>query len=127
MSANTRVVNKIGSFNRSNEAAMERALGRMVQDIFVLSQFKVPEKDGTLRRTGKRQVIGRLHHRISYGENGAEDYTMYQHRGMRADGSHRVRHYTKAGSQKNFLSESGGIIATKASGYFQQEASKARA
>jgi flavin-binding protein dodecin len=127
MPATTRVVNKMGSFNRSNEQAMERALARMRQDIFVLSQFKVPEKDGTLRRTGKQSVIARLHHRIAYGENGAEDYAGYQHRGMRADGSHRVKNYTKAGSQKNYLSESGGIIATKASSYFMQEATKARA
>lgn len=126
MGATTKVINKMPQFNRANEQAMERALKRMVQDIFVLSQFKVPEKDGTLRRTGKQQVIGRLHHRIEYGANGAEDYVSYQHRGMRRDGSHIVRHYTKAGSQKNFLSESGGIIATKASSYFTQEASKAR-
>lgn len=121
-----RVDNRIKIFSNANEQAMERALKRMVQDIFVLSQFKVPEKDGTLRRTGKQEVVGRLHHRISYGANGAEDYTLYQHRGMRADGSHVVRRYTKAGSQKNFLSDSGGIIATKASSYFAQEASKAR-
>lgn len=126
MTATTKVVNRMGAFNNANEQAMERALKRMVQDIFVLSQFKVPEKDGTLRRTGKQQVIGRLHHRVSYGENGAEDYAGFQHRGMRRDGTHIVRNYTKAGSQKNYLSESGGIIATKASSYFMQEASKAR-
>jgi hypothetical protein len=121
-----RVDNRMGRFTIANEQAMERALARMRQDIFVLSQFKVPEKDGTLRRTGKQSVIGRLHHRVSYGENGAEDYALYQHRGRRADGSHVVRNYTKAGSQKNYLLDSGGIIATKAASYFAQEATKVR-
>lgn len=126
MSASVKVDNRIRIFSNANEQAMERALARMRQDIFVLSQFKVPEKDGTLRRTGKQSVIGRLHHRVEYGANGAEDYAGYQHRGMRQDGSHVVRHYTKAGSQKNYLSDSGGIIATKAGSYFAQEASKVR-
>lgn len=121
-----RVDNKMRQFTSANEQAMERALARMSQDIFVLSQFKVPEKDGTLRRTGKQAVIGRLHRRISYGENGAEDYALFQHRGRRADGSHVVRHYTKSGSQKEYLSQSGAIIATKAVSYFTQEATKVR-
>lgn len=126
MSASVKVDNRLKIFTNANEQAMERALARMRQDVFVLSQFKVPEKDGTLRRSGRQQVIGRLHHRVEYGSGGAEDYAGYQHRGMRMDGSHVVRHYTKSGSQKNYLSDSGGIIATKAGSYFAQEASKVR-
>lgn len=126
MSAQTRVVNKMPAFTSANESAMERALERMANDIFVVSQFKVPQKSGELRGSGDEKRMGRLHRRVSYGENGAQDYTAYQHRGMRADGSHIVRNYTTAGTQKNFLSESGRLIAGKASSYFKREASSVR-
>lgn len=121
-----RVDNRIRIFNQINEQGMELALQRMRQDIFVLSQFKVPKKDGTLQGSGKQEKKGRLHHRVSYGEDAAQDYAGYQHRGMRRDGSHIVRKYTTAGTQKDYLGESGAIIASKASNYFKQEASKVR-
>ena len=124
--ATVRVDNRIRFFNQMNEQGMELALARMRQDIFVLSQFKVPKKEGTLQSSGNQRKIGRLHHRVAYGENGAQDYAGYQHRGMRRDGSHIVRKYTTAGTQKNYLGESGAIIASKASNYFKQEASKVR-
>lgn len=121
-----RVDNRLRIFNRLNESAMELALERMRQDIWILSQFKVPKKDGTLQRSGKQKKIGRLHHQVSYGEDGAEDYAAYQHRGQRLDGSHRVKNYTTAGTQKDYLGSSGAIIASKASNYFRQEAAKVR-
>lgn len=126
MSASTKVVNKMPQFNNANEKAMEMALARMRNDIFVLSQFKVPQKDGTLRGSGEQKRMGRLHHRISYGENGAQDYASYQHRGMRRDGSHIVRRYTTAGTQKNYLSESGRLISSKVSSYFKRAAESVR-
>lgn len=127
MSATVTVDNRMGSFNASNEKAMESALARMRNDIFVLSQFKVPYKEGDLKSSGEQLRIERLHHRIRYGENGAEDYAGYQHRGMRRDGSHIVRNYTTAGTQKNYLAQAGDIILTKASSYFKREAQNARA
>lgn len=124
--ATVRIDNRLRIFNRLNEAAMELALERMRQDIWILSQFKVPRKSGTLKSSGKQKKIGRLHHQVSYGETAAEDYAAYQHRGMRRDGSHIVRNYTTAGTQKDYLGESGAIIASKASNYFKQEANKVR-
>lgn len=124
--ATVRVDNRIKFFNRLNESAMELALERMRQDIFILSQFKVPKKKGTLQGSGKQKKIGRLHHQVSYGESAAQAYTSYQHRGMRRDGTHVVRKYTTAGTQKDFLGSSGAIIAAKASNYFKQEANKVR-
>lgn len=126
MSAKTRVVNNIRRFSNANEQAMERALSRMRNDIFVLSQFKVPQKDGTLRASGEQKRMGRLHHRVSYGENGAQDYASYQHRGMRRDGTRIVRRYTTSGTQKHYLSDSGKLIASKASSYFKREATNVR-
>jgi len=126
MTATVRIDNRLRIFNRLNEDAMELALERMRQDIWVLSQFKVPRKSGTLQSSGKQRKMGRLHHRVVYGETAAEDYAAYQHRGMRQDGSRIVRNYTTAGTQKDYLGASGAIIAAKASNYFKQEANKVR-
>jgi hypothetical protein len=122
----TRVVNNMGSFSRANEKAMESALARMRNDIFVLSQFKVPYEGGELKSSGQQLQVGRLHHRVQYGETGAEAYAGYQHRGMRKDGSHVVRNYTTSGTQKNYLGESGAIIVTKVAGYFKRAAESVR-
>lgn len=121
MGASVKVENKLAAFTRANEAAMERALERMGNDIFVLSQFKVPFKEGTLKNSGEHVRMGRLHRRIQYGENGAEGYASYQHRGMRKDGTHVVRRYTTSGTNKKFLEDSGKVIAPKSGQYFKRE------
>ena len=126
MSATVKVENKMTAFMNANESAMERALAAMRLDIFVLSQFKVPFKEGTLKDSGEHMRVERLHHRVQYGERGAEDYAGYQHRGMRKDGSHRVRNYTTAGTNKGFLSDSGKVIAPRSGQYFKREAEKVR-
>lgn len=116
-----RVDNKMAVFVRANEQAMERALERMGNDIFVLSQFKVPFRDGDLKSSGEHVRIGRLHRRVRYGSKGAQGYASYQHRGMRADGSRIVRNYTTSGTNKKFLEDSGRIIAPKSGQYFKRE------
>jgi hypothetical protein len=126
MTAKTRVDNKMNRFMAGNETAMERALTLMRVDIFVLSQFKVPYEGGELQDSGEHKRIERLHHRVQYGEKGAQEYAGFQHRGMRKDGSHRVKNYTTAGTNKNYLSDSGAIIAPRSGQYFRREASKVR-
>jgi len=121
MGATVTVENKLAAFTRANEAAMERALERMGNDIFVLSQFKVPYKGGELKNSGEHLRVGRLHRRIQYGESGAEAYASYQHRGMRKDGTHVVRNYTTSGTNKKFLEDSGKVIAPKSGSYFKRE------
>lgn len=126
MSATVRVDNKMQQFIAANERAMERALERMGGDVFILSQFKVPFKEGELKSSGEHLRMGRLHRRVQYGEKGAQGYASYQHRGMRRDGSRIVRNYTTAGTNKKFLSDSGAIIAPKSGQYFKREAEKVR-
>lgn len=115
------VDNKMAIFMRVNEQAMERALERMGNDVFVLSQFKVPFLNGDLKNSGEHIRMGRLHRRVQYGESGAQGYASYQHRGMRKDGSHVVRRYTTSGTNKKFLEDSGKIIAPKSGQYFKRE------
>lgn len=126
MGATVHVDNRMNRFMSANDVAMERALTLMRTDIFVLSQFKVPFEGGELKDSGEHMRMGRFHHRVQYGENGAEAYAGYQHRGMRLDGSRRVRNYTTAGTNKHFLSDSGKIIAPRSGQYFKREAEKVR-
>lgn len=121
-----RVDDRMAAFKRANENAMERALARMRNDIFVLSQFKVPFKDGELKSSGDQKQMGRLHHRVLYGEQGAQDYASYQHRGMRKDGSRLVKRYTTAGTGKHFLTDAGKVVAPKSGMYFKREAENVR-
>jgi hypothetical protein len=121
MGASVHVDNKMAVFMRANEAAMERALERMGNDVFVLSQFKVPFLNGDLKSSGEHIRMGRLHRRVQYGESGAQGYASYQHRGMRKDGSRIVRNYTTSGTNKKFLEDSGKIIAPKSGQYFKRE------
>jgi len=121
-----RVEDKMPGFVRMNEAAMERALKRMRNDIFVLSQFKAPYEGGELRASGEQMQRGRLKHRVQYGATGAQGYASYQHRGMRRDGSRVVKRYTTAGTGKQFLADSGKIIAPKSGQYFKREAESVR-
>lgn len=122
----TTVDNKMNRFIAANESAMERALTLMRTDVFILSQFKVPYEGGELQDSGEHMRIERLHHRVQYGEKGAQEYAGFQHRGMRKDGSHRVRNYTTAGTNKNYLSDSGAIIAPRSGQYFKREAERVR-
>jgi hypothetical protein len=121
MGASVHVDNKMAVFMRANEQAMERALERMGNDVFVLSQFKVPFLNGDLKNSGEHIRMGRLHRRVQYGESGAQGYASYQHRGMRKDGSRIVRNYTTSGTNKKFLEDSGKIIAPKSGQYFKRE------
>lgn len=117
-----RVDSQIPRHKQGTKKNMNLALQRMRNDIFILSQVKVPYKEGTLQHSGQQKQVADLHHRVSYGESGAEAYTAYQHRGARADGSHPVRNYTTAGTGKHFLDESGAVISGKAVRYFAQAA-----
>lgn len=126
MSATVKVDNRMNRFMAANEIAMEKALMAMRTDVYILSQFKVPLLDGELKNSGEHLKMGRLHHRVQYGENGAEDYAAYQHRGMRKDGSRRVKRYTTSGTNKGFLSDSGKIIAPKSGQYFKRAAERVR-
>jgi hypothetical protein len=121
MSASVKVDNRLAIFTQVNEAAMERALERMGNDIHIIADFKVPMKDGTLKDSGEHIRIGRLHRRVQYGDKGAQAYASYQHRGMRKDGSHIVRNYTTSGTNKHFLSDAGQVIAPKSGQYFKRE------
>lgn len=121
MGASVKVDNRLAIFTQANEAAMERALERMGNDVHIIADFKVPQKDGTLKSSGEHIRIGRLHRRVQYGDKGAQAYASYQHRGMRKDGSHIVRNYTTSGTNKNFLSDAGRVVAPKSGQYFKRE------
>lgn len=79
-----------------------------------ISEPKTPRRLGNLRRDVLRQVLG-LRGVIDWRKK----YAQYQERGMRADGTRRVRKYTTSGTGPHFaenairqaVQESESIIA----------------
>jgi hypothetical protein len=84
-----------------------RAIKESADDIFRESQEQVPFRHGPLRASGRitgptisgSDVIVML----SYG-NSAVQYAEYQHAGVRADGTHRIRNYHN-GKKDHYLSD----------------------
>ena len=90
---------------------LSSAIGAMAIAILATSRMKAPLKSGALRYSG--QVTGSgLTKNISYG-SGRVPYAAYQERGMRKDGSHKVRHYTTPGTGAHYLEEAAEKIVQK--------------
>lgn len=122
-----RVDNKLGSFKRNAGNQFNLMLAKMRNDVFVLSQAKVPYEEGDLSASGKQEEREHLKHRVSYGETLSDPRAAYQERGARKDGSHVVRNYTTAGTNKNFLKGAGMVVLSKAGNYAKQAGSRAKA
>jgi hypothetical protein len=86
---------------------MGRLLKEEADDIFRESQEQVPFRDGPLKASGRvgDPVMAGSNDwlvEISYGST-AVAYALYQHEGMRRDGSHVVRNYSYPGKKKHYL------------------------
>lgn len=92
------------------------ALGAAAQDIEMIAAYNVPVDTGNLaKHIKKRRRTGR-HWRVEVNES----YAAYQERGMRADGSHIVRRYSRPGSGAHYLANAGNVVAKRFSGYFER-------
>lgn len=107
---------KMPRFVIENGNAMDRALNRMVVDIVRLSQAKVPVLHGQLRSSKTFGQTGGLQYYVQYNKV----YAAYQEFG--GDGNRTVKNYTKAGTGKFYLRDSGEEITKKALDYFKMEA-----
>lgn len=87
---------------------VESAIGAMADSIKAKADMTVPYKTGNLKSSGRIDGTG-LSRTVSYGGNGIT-YGAYQERGSRADGSHRVRNYTTAGTGKNYLKNASELV-----------------
>lgn len=95
-------------FEREVKQRTTLALKQAAEDIRLLAGMDVPVKSNELRQSGKSEMVTPTHSRASYGTTSStSDYAAYQERGSRADGSYRVRKYTKAGTGAHFLEKAG--------------------
>lgn len=90
------------------------ALGAAAQDIEMIAVYYVPVDSGRLARMIRRRRKNALNWEVRVDE----DYAAYQERGMRADGSHRVRKYSRPGSGPHYLARAAGVVQQKIASYF---------
>lgn len=121
-----RTDNRIPQFKKAAGDKADLMLAKMRHDAYVLSQAKVPKKEGDLAASGKEERRKRHSHRVSYGESLRDPYAPYQERGMRKDGSHVVRNYTTGGTSKDFLKSAAMVVLSKSSQYAKQEMGRVR-
>ena len=95
---------------------LSNAVGAMANAILSTSRMVAPKKDNHLRSSASVRGSG-LQRDVVYGSM-AVPYAAYQERGMRADGSHKVRNYTTPGTHAHFLEESGDAIVKKGIGAY---------
>jgi hypothetical protein len=74
------------------------------------SKVTAPLLNGPLRNSSRIERNGPLNYSAVYG-GGSVQYAAYQERGMRKDGSHKVRHYTTPGTGAHFLRNAGDVTA----------------
>lgn len=120
MAGGSRVESKVAAFKKNTSDAVDLMLAKMRNDAFILSQAKVPYKEGDLSASGKQERRKRHSHRVSYGETLSDPRAAYQERGRRKDGSHVVRNYTTAGTGKDFLKNAANVVLSKSSQYAKQ-------
>lgn len=101
---------------------LTNALEAMADAIMKNAKVKAPKLKGPLRNSSHINRLSPTSREIVFnatGKNG-QSYAMYQERGMRADGSHVVRHYTTAGTQAHYLQESGDQIVKQGIGVYKK-------
>ncbi len=115
-----RVTNHLPEFERELVERTGLALKQAAEDIRLVAGMDVPVKSNELRQSGTSELVAPTHSRASYGTTSdTSDYAEYQERGMRADGSHRVRNYTKAGTGAHFLEKAGHKIGRNLKTYLK--------
>lgn len=109
-------------FDHKNRAFIDMVQGRMAMHI----ETNIKTSAGTPVKTGGMKAEVR-HFKTADGRWRVEadkGYSAYQERGARADGSHRVRHYTTAGTSAGWFKRAiDSVIAHRAQ--YIEEAKKA--
>ncbi|WP_302815080.1 minor capsid protein [Ruthenibacterium lactatiformans] len=87
------------------ESAVERAADKAAEALAVQmmndSLDKIPRQEGTLRDSGRVEKSGTGERDLVW----SNVYAGYQWYGMRADGTHVVRHYTTSGTGKMWVEQ----------------------
>lgn len=117
-----KIVDKTIKFVESVEGANDRSLAKMSSDIERLAKQTVPHDKGPLQTSGRHERMGKNWYRVIFNK----EYAEYQERGMRADGTHVVKHYSKPGKGPHYLENAGRKISAKINEYLRNEGSVIR-
>lgn len=104
-----RIIDNTKKFADTAEKRLDLFLSDMGVDIERLSKMYVPRDKGMLRNSGKVQKLGRFKYIVSYWIA----YALYQERGMRRDGTHKVRKYSQPGKKAHYLGDAAKSITAK--------------
>lgn len=88
----------------------DNATRAMAEATTTLANVTTPLRTGTLRSSRRARRNSPLNYSAMFGDSRVA-YAAYQERGMRADGSHKVRHYTTPGTGAHFLKNAGDTVA----------------
>jgi hypothetical protein len=94
-----KIVDKTIKFINAVESANDIALNRMAADIERLAKQVVPHDQGPLHSSGRHERLARLKYRVIFNK----EYAAYQERGMRKDGTHVVKNYSKPGKKSTLF------------------------
>lgn len=105
-------------FMLKSDALKDMVQGHMAMDIEVAlkNNAGMPVKTGAMKS-------GTRHFRSPSGGFRVEidkEYAAFQERGMRSDGSHRVKHYTTAGTGKGFFRRAIDLVVRNRDGYISE-------
>lgn len=116
-------------FERNNEAFKDMVLGHMAQDIEIgikttagtpVSNTKA---SGNKRGGGGHMKTEARHSRMGMGMFRVDvnkEYAAYQERGMRADGSHRVRNYSTSGTSAGWFKRAVNTVLRSKGNYINE-------
>lgn len=117
-----KIIDNTPNILSKNEKVKDRSLAYAAQDIEVLIKTggRTPKDKGALRGRTRHERVGNGRYRIVV----PVVYAAYQERGMRFDGTHKVRNYTTPGTGKGWFN---AAIHTTAKNFFNliRQAAKA--
>ncbi len=93
-------LNKVSDWDKESQNKLRGAVNDVANEVLRLSQFQVPHDVGTLQSSG--QVEPGEDYEAIVGYN--TEYAAYQHEGIRADGTHPIRHW-QGGRKGKYLED----------------------
>ena len=112
----------LDKLNREAMIWTKIGLTGMSDALLVLSSNEVPLDESTLSKSGHVFEVGELEVGVSYGGAGIA-YAVYQHEGVRRDGSHVIRNY-QHGRKSKYLEDPLKNNLSKWQDLFAQELAK---
>ena len=116
MSNKVKVTDNFNKFDTKMTKVFDSALGRMGKDIKQIASIRIPFKSGDLQGSIENKRDDVLKHKVLINS----EYAGYQERGVRKDGSHKVRKYTTPNTGKKFLKGAGDDVSKNALNYLKQ-------